>query len=155
MQIHPAAIGDENGIAAVHIRAWQTGYRHIVADEYLNNLDVRSRAARWLEVIRDQTCDFIVAKIDGKVAGFTTFGESRSEQSPKATGEIWTLYVDPQYWRCGVGKALMTEALTSLRSSGFENVLVWVLQDNNRAIAFYQSCGFAIEPSSSQVFKLG
>ena len=45
------------------------------------------------------------------------------------TGEIWGIYVSPDYWRRGIGKRLAVEAERILKSRGYEDVVLWVLED--------------------------
>ena len=52
------------------------------------------------------------------------------------------LYVDPERWGCGVGKALMSVAREHLSQSGFRNALLWVLVGNVRAERFYRLDGW-------------
>ena len=42
----------------------------------------------------------------------------------------------------GYGSALLECALDELGRLGFRQVLLWVLEDNMRARAFYEKCGF-------------
>lgn len=153
--IRPASAGDEHGIALAHVGAWQAGYRGIVADALLDGLSVADRAAWWGGVIRAQRCRLLVAQDDGRICGFASFGRLRDEQASPGEGEIWTMYVDPGASRRGLGRALMAQALHTLRDDGFGRVHVWALQANHRAIAFYQSCGFALRPGAWRRFRLG
>ncbi len=41
-----------------------------------------------------------------------------------------------------------------VRMPGYSRVAVWVLEGNDRAIAFYRSCGFEFD-SASQTLTLG
>jgi len=155
MNIRPATAGDEEGIAVAHVRAWQAAYRGIVSDVFLDGLNAAERATRWAEVLRDPNCKLLVAMKDDRVLGFVSFGKSREEQAAPRDGEVWTMYVDPTSWRQGVGQALMREALSALERGGYAAVWVWVLQANSQAIAFYESCGFALQPGTYRCFKLG
>jgi ribosomal protein S18 acetylase RimI-like enzyme len=155
MKVIPATVGDEYGIAAAHIAAWQAGYRGIVHDAFLDALTVPERARRWKQVLSDPECKLLVAKDAGDVLGFISFGQSRETNAERCVAEIWTLYVAPGSWRQGVGRALMGEALTALSIHGFRAVEVWVLQENISAIGFYTACGFEPHPSSTRLFQLG
>lgn len=155
MNIRPATLADARGIAEAHVGAWQAAYRGIVADGFLDQLEVPERERRWADVVRDPTCTLLVAREGGQVLGFVSFGRSREEHSGADDGEIWTLYVAPSSWRRGVGRALMQEALATLRGQGFSAVWVWVLVENGPAVDFYVSCGFVLQPGSRRLFELG
>lgn len=155
MQILPARRGDEQGIASVHVGAWQAAYRGIVADSLLDSMTVADRATRWAQVLEDPACTLLVAKEHGEVLGFVSFGRHRGESGCATHAEIWTMYVAPQAWRRGVGAALMREATCTLASRAFSQVWVWVLAENTQARRFYESCGFVLQPDTHRLFKLG
>jgi ribosomal protein S18 acetylase RimI-like enzyme len=50
-------------------------------------------------------------------------------------------------WSTGLGARLFDAALVALRDAGFEEVLLWVLEENMRARAFYERKGMTIDPS--------
>jgi GNAT superfamily N-acetyltransferase len=52
--------------------------------------------------------------------------------------ELCALYVDPDHWGQGVGKALISAARERLVALGFQNALLWVLTGNDRADRFYR-----------------
>ena len=55
------------------------------------------------------------------------------------TREIYAIYVHPDAWSTGAGRALMTAALDDL---GAGPVVLWVLTVNRRAQRFYRLAGF-------------
>jgi ribosomal protein S18 acetylase RimI-like enzyme len=71
-----------------------------------------------------------VAVVDGVVAGFLALGPGRVEH----------LYVDPAYWRRGIGTRLL-RAAQAARPAGLD---LWVFQRNGAAIAFYERHGFQV-----------
>ena len=91
-------------------------------------------AFRWTEGIW-------VAKLGGRVIGFGCFGD-RGEEAP-GVGEIFALYVLPEYHGTGVAQALMQTGLEQL--ADYPTVCLWVLKENARAIRFYQKCGFRLD----------
>ncbi|SEW42551.1 N-acetylglutamate synthase, GNAT family [Cognatiyoonia koreensis] len=76
-------------------------------------------------VIPDQ--DVEVHEIDGVITGFS------------ATGEGWLhhLYVDPAYWKKGVGALLLLSA-----QARNKELYLWVFQQNQNARDFYSAHGF-------------
>ncbi len=118
-------------------------------------MDVKDRESRWKTLLADPTCSVLVAKAEGQILGFISYGTHRDEHYGPDAGEIWTMYVHPKAWRGGVGKTLMREALSALERAGYSEAWVWVLAKNPQAIAFYKSCGFALLPQSLRTFRLG
>ncbi|MEA2366174.1 MAG: hypothetical protein QOI32_1686, partial [Thermoleophilaceae bacterium] len=53
-----------------------------------------------------------------------------------------TIFVAPERWRGGVGRALLAAALDHLRGRAYSEVTLWSFADNGRANAFYEAAGF-------------
>ena len=64
-----------------------------------------------------------------------------------ADGQLVDLAVDPLVTRRGIGGALLREATSALLADG-NDALVWVLEDNSSAIAFYVHHGWKFTGSS-------
>lgn len=56
--------------------------------------------------------------------------------------KVVALNVRPDCWRSGIGTALMGEALSAFRSSGWRSASLWVLEGNDSGRAFYDRLGF-------------
>lgn len=83
----------------------------------------------------------LVCTDNGKIVGTSSFCESRLEQF-QGWGEIISIYLLPNYIGKGYGKILMEATLSELKTQGYENVFLWVLEDNMRAKGFYEYYGF-------------
>ena len=142
MVLRGARPADAAAVASVHVRSWQVAYRGLLPDEYLRGLRPEDRARRYtfgqLDPSQRQT---IVAIERGAVCGFATTGPSQDEDR-RGTGELLALYVDPDRWGHGVGRALMHRARDRLAQMGFEEASLWVLAGNERAERFYQIDGW-------------
>jgi ribosomal protein S18 acetylase RimI-like enzyme len=136
--IRPARPGDEAGVAAVHIRGWQVGYRGLLPDEGLDQLDPVARSRRYsFDTADPQT---FVAVIDAVIAGFVTVGSARGTDRHEA--ELYAIYVDPEHWGQGVGRALIAAGRGRLAEQGFTEVRLWILAGNERAERFYRADGW-------------
>jgi ribosomal protein S18 acetylase RimI-like enzyme len=124
----------------VHVACWRAAYGHIVSAEYLASLDPRERAATWRDAIPDTTV--LVAEYDESVAGFASLRVPAPDLNEPATGEITTLYVDPERWRRGIGRALLDAAAAELRDDGCDEAVLWVYEANAAGREFYAKLGF-------------
>jgi len=70
-------------------------------------------------------------------------------------GELYALYLLPAWWSAGVGRALMTSVLDTLRSNRYRQVVLWVLADNARARRFYERAGFTLDGGTNVLTGLG
>ena len=155
MQIAPAAIEDCAAVASVHVASWQHAYRHLLRPDYLDALSTERREAAWRNVLAQGSSELLVARIDGEVAAFASFGRCRDKDAPAGRGELWALYASPRVWSQGVGLALWQAARARLAALGFGEASLWVLAGNARAIRFYCTVGFTPDPASTQEFELG
>ena len=93
---------DLRAVTTLHIRAWQHAYRGLVPQKHLDSLDVEEaitrRAVGW------PWPGSLVAELDGVVAGWAAVGPYRYEGCPPGSGEIYAIYVHPEYWSAGVGR---------------------------------------------------
>jgi L-amino acid N-acyltransferase YncA len=141
--VRKAAVEDAAGIASVHVRTWQVAYRGHMPNEFLDGLDVEKRATMWRALTRDPDKIILVAEnSEGNIVGFCAAGSSRDRDANAKTAEIGAIYVDPENWHKGIGRALLQAVLDQVRERGFEQVTLWVLAANRQARSFYESFGF-------------
>jgi len=141
--IRPATLTDAQAIAEIHVASWQAAYKGLLPDQFLENLSVQRRLQMWQQILAQDNNQAWVAVADGQPVGFTNFGPSRDEDADsQIVGEMYTIYLLPLAWGQGFGRALCTQTLTSLRESGYKEVMLWVLDSNEAAIYFYERVGF-------------
>ncbi len=122
------------GKAFVHWKCWQETYPGLVSQEYLSKLTLEKceeKAFLWRDNI-------LVAKEGERVIGFVGFGDHGPEEPDM--GEVFALYVLPEYHGTGVGRQLMDAALEKLAS--YPHICLWLVKGNARALRFYEKCGF-------------
>jgi ribosomal protein S18 acetylase RimI-like enzyme len=56
-------------------------------------------------------------------------------------GEIYEIYLLPEYQGIGLGTRLFLAARRELARFGFDSVVVWALADNDSACRFYRNAG--------------
>jgi ribosomal protein S18 acetylase RimI-like enzyme len=155
MNIRPALPGDARIIADVHVHTWQAAYRGVVPDAYLEALSVDKREAAFREALSNGSPEIWVADSQSGVIGWIAFGASRDADATPTVGEIEAIYVSPSHWSSGTGRSLWTIARARLIEREFAYVTLWVLEDNQRAIRFYSSAGFAPDVASRKHISIG
>lgn len=86
------------------------------------------------------------------VIGFCSMSlRSRGNRVEAKTTEISAFYVDPDHWREGAGKAMLSAALDELSRDGRPDVILWVLPENRAALNFYERFGFVVEPGTEEL----
>lgn len=146
MIIRAATLGDVPEIAEIHVSTWQVAYRGQVPNSLLDGLSVDRRAAAWTDIVESSawpsTGVFVAEDDEGKLIGFTHICPSRDADARGDVGEVTSIYVAPDSWRCGAGQALLRHACTSLASANFTYATLWVLDTNERARQFYERLGW-------------
>jgi GNAT superfamily N-acetyltransferase len=142
MEIRVAAVEDALAVETVRLQSWQAAYRGLVADRYLDAMavDVRRRA----DLIASGLATTLIAE-DPHPVGMAVFGPARDADCA-GSDELFALYVDPSRWRAGIGGALIACC------AGVS--VVWVLEGNGRARAFYERHGFRPD-GTRKVLDLG
>ncbi|MEJ8279281.1 GNAT family N-acetyltransferase [Pseudonocardia spirodelae] len=149
MGIRRAVVGDAVAIAGVHVRSWQVGYRGRLPDAVLDSLAPDQRARRWRDTLRAADRPglgtLVATGSDGHhVVGFAHLTPSRdADPDPSDVGEIASFYVDPQCWRLGVGRELVSANLVALTGAGCTTGTLRVLATNARAIGFHHATGWS------------
>jgi ribosomal protein S18 acetylase RimI-like enzyme len=155
MEIASASPEDCRSVAEVHVASWRAAYAGILSDEYLAGLSVERREQSWLQVLAEARSELLIGRVGSSVVGFSSFGKSRDSDAPPDQGELWALYVHPNAWSTGAGRKLWRASHARLSAQGHSSVSLWVLERNARAIRFYVSAGFAMDPGSEKEFELG
>lgn len=130
---------DGSDLAEVHGAAWRYAYAGIIPGLTLERMVAR-RGEGWWRRMHARGAHALVIDCGESVAGYATFGRSRA---PGATafGEIYELYLRPEYQGCGLGRRLFSAARGELAGHGLERLLVWALAENTMACRFYRAMG--------------
>ena len=159
MQIRRAELDDCAAIAAIHARTWQATYRGVMPQDYLDGLDParqRGRLAARPRRHRAPGESTLVADVDGRIVGFATWVRRVTAMPPRRTvTALRSIYVDPNRWDSGAGRALMIASLPALRESGFQQGVLWVLVQNERARRFYEAGGWRADGSAKHEDSFG
>ncbi|MBV8747087.1 MAG: GNAT family N-acetyltransferase [Xanthobacteraceae bacterium] len=139
-----ATIDDAGQLGAVHLAAWRETYAGIVPDAMLAGLSVEARAAMWAKILGNpssfaETAVYVIEE-DASMVGFGACGRQRDSHLKELgfDAEISAIYVLRSRQCRGIGRALMAEMATDLRTRVNEAAALWVLRENAAARAFYQ-----------------
>jgi ribosomal protein S18 acetylase RimI-like enzyme/8-oxo-dGTP pyrophosphatase MutT (NUDIX family) len=93
-----------------------------------------------------------VAEVDGRVAGFYKLIPNRRDRGAHVANA--SFMVDPAAAGRGIGRALGEHCLREARRRGYEAMQFnFVVSTNERAVALWQSLGFAIVATLPRVFR--
>jgi ribosomal protein S18 acetylase RimI-like enzyme len=145
VQIRPATLDDVGTIARNHVASWQAGYRGILSDELLDNLQVSARVDRWTKVVTEDAPgdSLLVVEDDGELRGHV-YGAPATRPYHEG-GEIISLYCPPEAWGHGYGRALLVAGREALVDLGYDQLGIWVLDGNDRAQRLYHRDGWVFD----------
>ncbi|MHC3468824.1 N-acetyltransferase family protein [Streptomyces sp. 7R007] len=143
-RIRAMRLADCDRVAEIRVRGWQSAYRGLIPQPYLDALsvpeDAERRRARFLEG-RAGVAN-LVAEQDGQVVGWSCHGPYRDGEVRAGDVELYAIYVDADRFGSGIGYALLQESLRLCTAAGHRRMLLWVLKENARARRFYERQGF-------------
>jgi ribosomal protein S18 acetylase RimI-like enzyme len=155
VKIRPARTDDAPAIARVHVDSWRSAYQELVPQSYLQGLSYQRREERFRDALASGAEETYVVELDQGIVGFLTLGAARDpDLDASRTGEIWGIYISPGCWHMGIGKRLAGKAERILKSRGYEQAVLWVLEGNRQARRFYEAIGFDLE-GETRVVDLG
>lgn len=144
VRIQEAKISDAVGIARVHVKTWQSAYTGLVPDDFLKKLSIQGRAVGWKKQLEkpDKGNRYFVGVINRQIVGWCATGKCRDEDTTLNNGEVYGIYVLPEYNGKGIGSQLMKTALTKLKEDGYMTATLWVLSTNEKSKKWYKSKGW-------------
>lgn len=130
---------DSGALADLHRVAWRYAYAGIIPGRALERI-IGSRGPRWWRHIHRRGAAVLILELDGQIAGYARLGPVRP-QGWNSTGEIYELYLSPEFHGAGLGEHLFCEARRRLFSRGLTRLVVWSLSANELGCRFYKALG--------------
>ena len=150
IEIRRARAADAVALASAHDEAWRTAYRAIIPGPELDKL-INRRGAEWWEGAIRKGSRISILVFGDTVAGYANYGRNRA-RSLYYDGEIYELYLRPEFQGLGFGRRLFTAARRDLAQSALKSLIVWALSENENAVEFYRALGGKAVARSSEKF---
>lgn len=150
IEVRHAKISDATAVASTHDEAWRSAYQGIIPGAELEKLINRRGPQWWDSAIRKGSRVSVLAFGD-QIAGYANYGRNRA-RSLQFEGEIYELYLRPEFQGLGFGRRLFTAARRDLVQSGLKSMVIWALTDNEPAVDFYRVLGGRMVARSSEQF---
>lgn len=145
--IRKAIDKDIPAIQQVATTSWNHTYEGIISAEVQEDFLKMAYSEKAL-IHRLESTLFIIAEVNGKVVGFSSFSNI---DTSKKTAVLAAIYLYPEFQKRGIGSKLLQHGLVQL--NGVERLLVEVEKDNITGKAFYTSKGFKIEKEYVEEFS--
>ncbi len=154
-RIREAHQDDIIGIAKVRVDTWRATYKGIVPDDFIENLSYQSTAEGWREAFwenrRPGVALFVAENESEDIVGVAVCGPEQSEDTVYR-GEIYVLYVLPQFQNQGIGHALVAACVHYLQQQlAVETLLIWAMAESPYR-RFYESLGGKVVREKNKEF---
>lgn len=150
IEIRRAKPSDASDVALAHDEAWRAAYQGIIPGTELEKLINRRGPDWWHSAIRKGS-RIALMQFGDAIAGYANYGRNRA-RSLYYDGEIYELYLKPEFQGLGFGRRLFTTARRDLAQSGLKSLVIWALSDNDPAVEFYRALGGRAVARSSERF---
>ena len=142
LEIRYANIKDARTLGEIHSKSWKVAYKGIVPDEILKNITVEKRQVYFEKALTENWEEDAIIFKDNDAVGLICIGKCRDADKTDAFGEIWGIYLLPEYWNMGIGYELINWGVNELKKRNYSKVTLWVLEENTNARNFYEKVGF-------------
>lgn len=141
--IRVATVSDARTIALVHINTQNQAFKAVFPD-------IGQRPVNWDHAEADKrqklegdalgkSCTFVAETSEKEIIGFATGGPKR-DGPPEYDGELYNVFVLPEYQLQGIGSALFLRVVEFFRAQNDQALLLWVLKDT-AAVSYYEGLG--------------
>jgi GNAT superfamily N-acetyltransferase len=142
MTIRAAGLADADAIAQLHAHSWQTAYRGILSDEFLQGPLHENRRVLWHTRLTapDRADQYVlVEEQGGAIRGFAC---AFLEADPEWGCLLDNLHVVPDLKGKGLGRLLMSAvAQRVLSANPYGRLHLWAYEQNLAARRFYEHLG--------------
>ncbi len=138
--IRQATIDDVKHISELISQTWKKSYKGILPDKVLQQQNAEKRRQTLIEEIKADNKVVFVAEQNGKIVGMVSGGPIR-QVIEEYDGELYAMYVSPEYQNQGIGKKLFVTFKDWVYAHGFKSFVLWTLKDNKPTRLFYESQG--------------
>jgi GntR family transcriptional regulator len=140
-----AAPGDAAAIGAIHARSFAATYPAVPP------IGPDVELATWTARLRTGGArGVLVARLGSRVVGFADVGPSDDPTAEPGTGHVYSLHVDPDLHRRGVGRSLLDAAVRRFAAAGQRTATLWVVVGNERARRFYERLGWTVDGATDR-----
>ena len=118
IEVRRAKSSDATAIASTHDEAWRAAYQGVIPGTELDKL-INRRGPDWWDSAIRKGSRIAILLFGDNVAGYANYGRNRA-RSLYYDGEIYELYLRPEFQGLGFGRRLFTAARRDLAQSGLQ-----------------------------------
>lgn len=137
---------DRLAISHIYEESWKFAYKNILPQSYLDGIPT----GKWASNLDREGLHSLVVIEGDKVVGTSSYCRSRTPEF-EGFGEIISIYLLPEYIGKGYGKKLLQAVIGELAKLGYQDIFLWVLEENYRARSFYEKAGLSFDGNQTKI----
>jgi len=141
VKVRRAEAGDAQAIGAVFDASVRDGWAYLGEPARQPMFS----PAHWDELVADHVDPNVLLVASDEADGVVGYVAAHPDD-----GELFLLFVDPDYGGRGIARMLLDAAHTALRDAGCEEAFLFTEERNERALAVYARAGYRPDGSSRQ-----
>jgi len=143
--IRPGIPADAEEIASIFVETWRATYPGMLPDRVLVRMSDEAQGKYWARILgAGHAPDLVQVAVGagGALVGFGSGGPGRhaGRSGDRHEGEIYTLYVKPDWQNRGIGRKLICALLKGLQKRDCRQAMLWVVAANPSRF-FYEAMG--------------
>lgn len=132
---------DIPAVVDIQIDGWQTAYKGIINQSFLDSMDRNERIKQRNEDYSKG--GFIIAEFSNEIVGYSRFinNNTLTLEIPEVDCELTALYVKPNLKNNGIGTKMFQYVLNFFKNQNKQKMIIWCLRDNFPSRKFYEKMG--------------
>jgi GNAT superfamily N-acetyltransferase len=151
VRVEHAKPADLDAIAAMHLTTWRKANADLLPPSVLKKRGLPAFVREWKKMLQTDACETLVARLRDTIVGACSIGACGDPDLKDAPGsrEVYSIFVDPQHQRTGIGRGLIG---AHLRRAEYSALYAWVVVGNRPSEHFFAALDFAKEPDTEKDF---
>lgn len=143
VRIRRVMVGDEKRLAYIQTESWKEAFREIVpADILAKCTDIGRATEMYKQLLEENKGNGYILELEEKPHCMAWWDAAR-DRDMDGFAELICIHSLKDNWRKGYGKMMMKKVLDDVKRAGYSKIMLWVFDNNIRAIRFYEAFGFA------------
>lgn len=142
--------GDEKALAYIQTESWKNAFNTILSKEDLEKYTNIDKAIEmYNKLLSENIGNGYILSIND-VPHCIAYWDKARDEDMKQYSELICIHSLCANWGRGYGSMMMEYILREIKTAGFNKVMLWVFEENNRARKFYENHGFILTEKSKK-----
>ena len=146
--------GDEFDLAYIQTESWKAALKDILSTEILQMSTNLNRATAMYKRLLDENIgNGYILEVDSHPHCIAWWDATREKDMP-GYAELICIHSLQDKWRSGYGSKMMSRIMEDVSAAGYSKIMLWVFDNNTRAISFYKKHGFVATGKKQPAFEV-